>query len=215
MADFESTKETKSKEVAKKKLEAKVVTKLDNTPASVLKWASEGRELFFDDDDFLELPEEVFRALSDTSKVRYKITLEHVLGGDVVKNATDAIRGFTTDFNVRGDDPNRQMMVKGKDPAKVYHWGRPDKHSPRLQKGWVVDHDSNVQTAYKESCNYKTIGGQNQPEMILYSKSREAHLADQAKRKANRDGMVKRAQENFKSDVARSGGKAIVQADNG
>ena len=215
MTELKNVKEEAAKAAAVKKLKSQVVSKVDTTHANVVKWISEGRELYFDEESFLELPGEVYKMLSDLSKKRYNITKTHVLGADVVGNASDSIKGFTTEFGVRADDPNRQLKVSGKNPDLVYHWTRPDNFDQRKREGWVVDHESSTKTEYDESCNYKTVGGQNQPELLLMAKSKDAHKADQVKRKARRDGLVAKTQSNFQNDVEKIGGRAIIQSDNG
>lgn len=216
MAELENVKEAEAKAVAKKKLKAQVVSKVDTTPASVVKWVQEGRELYFaGGEDFMELPTEVAALLTGLSAQRYAIERDAKNGVDVVGNATNAINGFELNFNVRPDDPNRQLTVHGKDPKMVYHWARPDKYEQHLREGWVVDHDPNTSTEYDESCSYKTVGGQSQPELLLLKKSKEAHTDNQVKRKERRDGLVKKTQENFRRDVESIGGKAVVQSDNG
>lgn len=216
MAELEKVSDAEAKATARKRLKPQVVSKVDTTATNVVKWVSEGRELFFEaGDDFLELPDEVIKLMSQTTRQRYSIERDAANGVDVVGAAMDGINGFSTNFNVRGDDPNRQLTVKGKKANKDYHWVRPDKFDVQLRKGWEVDHDKAVGTVYDESCNYKTVGGQNQPELVLMSRGKEVGLKEQAERKARRDGSVSKAQNQFRHDVETKGGRAIVDTTNG
>jgi hypothetical protein len=216
MAELESKKEAAAKVAAKKKLKAQVVSKVDTSPANVVKWASEGRELFFaGGEDFLELDDEVVGLLSGMNYTRYRIERDALNGSNPVGVSTDSINGFTTNFNVRPDDPNKQLEVSGKDPGMDYHWSRPDKYEQHLREGWVVDHDTSTKTRYSESCSYKTVGGQNQPELVLMKRGKEASEADRVERKKQRDGMVKKTQQSFANDVVKTGGRPIVDASNG
>ena len=214
MAELERTSVAEAKLRAKKKLAPKIVSKVDTKVEDVLQWAQEGRELVFEaDEEFLELSPEAYKALSLKSKTRYDIAKSHTMGNNPVSDAIP--EAFNLPFNQRPDEANRQLAVFGKDPKKDYHWGRIDKLSRHQAEGWEVDHDPNVHTEYKESCNYKTLGGQKSPEAVLLSRPKEISEKKRAERKAIRDGQVKKTQNAYRASVESVGVKPIIGSDNG
>ncbi len=214
MPELEKSTDVVAKAKARKALAPKIVTALDTTPTDVLQWANEGRELTFDaDDDFLELPSEVYKALSLKSKTRYDIAKSHTLGNNPVSDATP--EAFNLPFNQRPDEANRQIAVLGQDPTKDYHWGRIDKLGKHSADEWEVDHDPKVHTEFKESCNYKTLGGQKSPEAVLLSRPKTTSDRKRKERQDVRDGQVKKTQSQYRSTLESAGIKPIVNSDNG
>lgn len=196
---------------AKKKLASKVVTKIDTEAVDVLQWAKEGRELYFgDNEEFLKLPTEAYKALSLDSKRRYDIAEGHTLGRDIVKDSIP--EAFNLPFNVRPESVNRQLSVLDQDPKLDYHWGRPEKIGQHQSEGWVVDLESSAHTEFQDSSSYTTVGGQNRPEMILLTRSKEVSAEKRKERKDLRDASVRKTQGQFKEAASELGVKAIVDA---
>lgn len=214
MAELEKSADVTAKASAKKRLAPKIITKVDTTPTDVLQWSQEGRELYFEgDEEFLELPTEVYKILPISSKRRYDIVKAHTEGKDVISDATP--EAWNLPFNVRPDEANRQLAVHGKKANMDYHWGRLDKLGTHQSEGWEVDHDSNVRTEYAESCDYKTVGGQNSPEAVLLRRPKEVSTQKRKERKELRDASVKKTQNNYREQISQAGLKPVVSSDNG
>jgi len=208
--------ETVNKRSTGKKLPIKVVSKLDTSVVNVVKWASEGRELFFEDgENFLELSTEAYKALPQRTKTRYDVAKNITLGNDVIGTVTNDIKGFELPFEVRPENPTSQLAVVGTSEEYDYHWSRPDKFEKHSREGWVVDHDPSVRTKYDESCSYKTVGGQKHPELLLLKRPKTLGVEKKRKAKESRDALVKRTQNNFRESAESLGVKAVIDPNNG
>jgi len=213
---LENVAEEKAKSTAKKKLPSKVVTQVDNTPADVVKYVSEGRDLYFGDgEEFLELPAEAYKVLPQNLKVRYDMAKRITLGDDVVDTVDSGIKGFKLPFEVRPESAGAQLAVRGKKKGFDYHWARPDKFEKHLRDGWVVDHDESTSTKYDESCSYKTVGGQKSPELILLKRPKKIGVQKKADAKKRRDMSVQGAQNDFRQSAESLGVKPLVDETNG
>lgn len=197
----------------KRKLAAKTVGSIDNTVADVVKWDKEGRTLFFEDNEstFIKLDSEVVRGLSTANRMRYQ-TAKQIAGGvDVISSMTTAIQGFdSADYAVRPGSASANLAVLGKDKDTDYYWERKENVNKRRSEGWIVNTDSNVRTLHDESCSYKTVGGENNPEMILVSRPKSITIKENAEKKLRRDAMVGKATNTFRESVERVGGEAII-----
>lgn len=200
------------KEVVKKKLAPKVVGLVDITDEDVLKYNEEGRILFFldEEDTFRELAPETVKQLSLVNREHYDVAKSIAGGQDVIGNVQDAIAGFDTDaYNVRPGSASANLAVYGKDPNFDYYWERAENISKSRADGWEVDHDPNVKTKHKESCTYKTVGGQAKPEMILTRRSKKASAEHKKKQREKRDRLIQHAQDTVRESAAQLGVKTF------
>lgn len=199
--------------MAERKLANKTVGSVDTTIEDVVKWDTEGRKLFFEDDEdkFLELTTEVVRDLSRANRMRYDLAKRIARGDAVVDTMTTAIQGFDSgDYAVRPGSASANLAVLGKKEGMDYYWERRDNVNKRRSEGWQVDTDEDVRTIHKESCSHKTVGGENNPEMILVSRPKSISLQEKAKKKQLRDALVGKATNSFRDGVERLGAKVIV-----
>ena len=198
---------TTEKNLAKaKKLKTEVVgvdTDLDN----VVKWSKEGRKLLFDEDtDFLELPEEIVRTLSTDNRGRYDIAKRITLKEDVVGTIVDGLRGWVKDYNVIPGSASAQTAVQGQDPKKDYRWARKELLGKHLSNGYEITRDPNVTAGgRKESCSYKTIGGEQKPESILVERPKEVSLQIKSARKKQRDAYEQATMDSYVETAAQAG----------
>lgn len=198
---------------AKKKLLSKMVGSVDNTMEDVVKWDNEGRTLFFEDDEdkFLTLPTDVVRDLSRSNRQRYDLAKRIARGDSVLDSMTTAIQGFDSgDYAVRPGSASANLAVLGKKPGMDYYWERKENVNKRRSEGWQVDTDSDVKTIHDESCTYKTVGGEKNPEMILVSRPNSISAQAKAKKQAHRDALVGKAQNSYRDAVERVGAEVIV-----
>lgn len=152
--------------VAKKVVEPKIVLapivvgSVDSTEGDVLKYNSEGRKLFFldDEDTFLELTPEAQKCLSLENRKRYDVAKGISSNEPVGEAMIDSINGYSTDYNVRPGSSSANLAVFGQKQGMDYFWERPENIDKRRYEGWQVDTDKNVHTVHKESCSHSTVG---------------------------------------------------------
>lgn len=208
MADVKKPVVEKAAKAPRKKVIRKVIVGIDKSPEDVLKLASEGHTLFFEDgDDFLELPEEIVSELNGDTKKRYRVAKAIASGEDVMGTAVADTLGFSVDYNVRPGSAGETTAVYGKDPNREYHWGRPDKHNKHMAEGYEVDVDPSVSTRFGESGTQKTLGGQNKREATLYSRPKKVGQELRAKRKALRDSRLLKTQNSAKEAAIKLGAR--------
>lgn len=206
MAEIEAVKEVKAKRAVKKALASVVVGSVDKTLDDVLKYAEEGRELYFEDGaNFLELPDQVYTLLSVTSRERYGLAKRITLGEDIVGSMMDAERGWTKDYQVRPGSFATNTEVFGKNPEKDYYLATPVKVSGHTAKGWEIDHDPNVHMFSKESGTLKTVGGEKHPECVLMSRPKSVGVEHRKTRVNKHKRVIQKTKENFVEKAASKG----------
>jgi len=198
---------TARKRAARARL-TRCIAGVDTSLADVLKWSQEGREIYFGDlKDFLELSEETYAALNASSKQRYNLAKSITYGSDPVGAIMDAQRGWSKEYNIKPGSASSNTVVLGKDPNKDYYLSREDSVDFHANnEGFVVTRDPNITVGNsKETCTYKTVGGQRKPELILMERPKELAILAQKKSKDLRDRLTKAAQENYVESNARKG----------
>jgi len=195
----ESVKKAAADRAKKKALSSKVVGAIDSSVEDVLKCIKEGRELFFldGDKDFLELPDEVVKELSLTSKERYGLAKRITRGEDVVAAMQDGVRGWAKDYNVRPGSASDNLAVLGKKKGYDYYWTTKEKLNNNIAREWEIDRDPNVHTIHEESSTLKTVGGENKPELILLRRKKEASKKYSKKRIEKKERLLGRTKERF------------------
>ena len=210
----ESIKETSKARAKKKALEPKVVGLIDNSVEDVIKYSKEGRELYFMDGDknFLELPEEVVKGLSLTSREKYGLAKRITRGDDVVGAMQDGVRGWAKDYNVRPGSAKDNLAVIGQKKGYDYYWTTKEKLNNNLAREWEIDKDPSVHTLHEETSTLKTVGGENKPELLLLRRKKEASGKYRDKRKARQERLLGRTKNAFVESAAKLGVVAKVDA---
>lgn len=209
----ESIKKTAQVRAKKKVLASKVVGAIDSSVETVLECIKEGRELYFMDGEanFLELPEEVIRKLSQTSRKRYGLAKRITRGDDVVGAIQDGVRGWAKDYNVRPGSAKDNLMVTGRDDKKYdYYWTTSAKLNNNLSREWEIDRDPNVHTIHDESSTLKTVGGENKPELILMRRKKEISKKFQNARQTKHERLLGRTKERFVENANKLGVVASI-----
>ena len=206
MAEVEAVKEVKAKRAIKKALVSVVVGSVDNTLADVLKYAEEGREIYFADrTNFLEVPAQVVELMTIGSRERYGLAKRITNGEDVVGSMMDAERGWAKDYQVRPGAFATNTEVFGKDSNKDYYLATPMKISGHTAKGWEIDHDSDVHMFSKESGTLKTVGGEKHPELVLMSRPKSVGIERKLERATKHRRTIQKTKENFVEKAASKG----------
>ncbi len=203
----ESVKKAKEERVAKKALAKKVVGAIDTTVEDVLKYAKEGRELYFADGEkeFLELPEGVLKELSQASRERYGLAKRITRGEDVITAVQDGIRGWVKDYNVRPGSARDNLAVFGKKKGFDYFWTTKEKLNGSISEGWEIDRNPDVKTIHQDSSTLKTVGGENKPELILMSRPKTLGIKAKEKRVERTQKLLGRTKEKFVENANKIG----------
>lgn len=203
----ESVKKAAADRAKKKALASKVVGVIDTSVEDVLKYSKEGRELLFLDGekDFLELPEEVVKELSMTSRERYGLAKRITRGEDVVTAMQDGVRGWAKDYNVRPGSASDNLAVLGKKDKYDYYWTTKEKLNNNIAREWEIDRDPDVHTIHEESSTLKTVGGENKPELILLHRKKEASKKYRDKRVEKKERLLGRTKERFVENANKLG----------
>jgi hypothetical protein len=190
-----------------------IIVGVDTDPQDVLLWSKEGRKLLFsEDEDFLELSEEVIRALSPDSRLKYDMARNITFKVDVVSNIEDGLRGWEKDYNVIPGSASAQTQVVGKDPKFDYRWMRKDAIGRHQSQGFEVDHDPNIVAGgRKESCTYKTVGGQSKPELVLGRRPKYISEQITLEKRKKRESFTQATLDNYVETANQKG--AIAKAD--
>lgn len=203
--------EKKGTTVARRKQKAALqshIAGVDTKPTDVLKWATEGREIYFgDQSDFVEISDAIYAELTPASKQRYQLAKSITNGENPIDSVMDSQRGWKKTYNTKPGSASGQLLVEGKDPKKDYFLARAeDTDFHANAEGFQVTRDPNVTVGgVKESCTYKTVGGQKKPEMVLMERPISFVAASQKKAKDARDRLTKVAQNDFVEKTAQNG----------
>ena len=206
MTEIESVKEGKAKRAVKKALSSVIVGSVDKTIDDVLKYAEEGRELYFEDKaNFLELPSQVVSLLSGATRERYSLAKRITLGEDIVGSMLDAERGWAKDYQVRPGAFATNTEVFGKKDDMDYYLATPIKVSGHSAKGWEINHDPDVHMFTKETGTLKTVGGEKHPELVLMSRPKSVGVTRRAEKVLKHKRTIQKTKENFVEKAASTG----------
>ena len=196
-----------------KKVKKAVAVGVDKSYADVLQLQSEGYDLSFVDNPefFLELPSEVLDQLTPHNTKCYRMAENIAKGIDVVGAAVDAVRGYTTDYQIREGSASAQLQVEGKKAGWKYEFFRAESDVFARDQGYVPDHDPTTNTRHSkdEAGTLKTVGGQKSPEMVLYKIPEKVLKERKAKRKDIRMGRLKKSQDTARDTILRAGAKIL------
>lgn len=201
-----------AKKLAEAKKLSEIIVGVDTSVEDVVKYSKEGRRLLFgEDENFLKLPEEIVRQLSVENRRKYDMAKNITLKQDVVGTIEDGLRGWVKDYNVIPGAASGKTIVTGKDPKMEYHWASKEKLSKHLGMGFQVTRDPNVKAGdSSDTCTYKTIGGENKPEMVLVERPKSVGIEVRARENAKADQLEQATLDNYVETAARKGFEATV-----
>lgn len=188
------------------KAEKKVSISIDNTPTEVLSLSKEDYLLFFEDspDRFLELPLEVVQDLSRRSRESYlsafyysrQLTRERLNPPSGIK----VTPGYAS--------ARQQLKVSGGRKGIHRAWQRPDQVRRRLQEGYKVCNDPDVQTFNSMAGTTHTLGDMRngEPEQILLEIPEETFDAHQEALADKAVGKSRAIDEATQASLDRMGG---------
>jgi len=155
----ETKNSNNSKSSKEEKTSKKVFISIDNTIEDIIKYQSEGVEIFFKDDpeDFLPLSQEEISQLNSINRTRYTIACGvryQTLNLSDLKDSKKFFKprpGFAS--------ATQRLTIKGGRPDMHYAWKRPDELQQYAYEGGRVCTDPNVRTFGGVDADGKTVRG--------------------------------------------------------
>jgi hypothetical protein len=183
----------------------KPIISIDTKVEDVVKWDSEGAELYFADDPekFLELPSDVAGGLGFYNKQRY-YTARNIMKGTMDLSGYDK-RKFKPQPGTA--TAGQQLRVDGKDSRFHYCWKRPDELQQAQRNGYRVADDPALDTFYGDVGSTRTVGQAGSEEMVLMKIPREAWEKKQADNRTRSKARRAAVEENAINEMLKGGGK--------
>ena len=147
----------------------KVIISIDNQISDVLKYDSNGKDIYFDDEEgrFLDIPEDVVKELSLITKQRYKLAKK--VHEDIVKETEKYGSGieYLSKIKISGKHASATEKLRVHQKEKGMHvcYKRPDEVQSSLADGYRIA--KNVKTFNSDVGSVHYVGSYGEPELIL------------------------------------------------
>ena len=204
------------KEAGKAKRKLKKHLGFDTPYEDVLKWQSEGHELYFDEtgEEFLELTSEQVKELSPIHQMRYRMSKQIFDGTFDMDSTVSATLGYDKDmYAKRPGSASDKLKVWGKDEGWDYTFVREDSRARFEMDGWIPDTSPKTKTCEtkNDACATTHIGGHRNSEMTLYKIPSDVNANKKKLRKDIRLGKLKKSQDTARESILRAGAKLLSE----